>query len=520
MIGKDANTTISEEYHKAKLDGSNPELVQAVEELLAPTVSPTTQEEVVSSETQPAVSPAVSPAPAKKGKAKAFVAPAPIPVVEAVSQAVSPEPIVIADVQKDIKVSFAPENAVEVQKATREDTRGRKFTYDAAVTAQATDSNGTPIGLITKRSNEDGILSFTLKNTSGQNINKGKAYPTERDARMALAEQVNRVRAKAAPATVTAPAPKAKLTEEIKTDKQTAKEKTPEVDAVIEEDANAEGVLERSLDFLDNASKSIGKRLKTNANDALLGIPLSTLKLAIDAARVLVRAGVALRDAIARVSKDYNLAAKDVEESLKVVSEQAEKEAAAAMPMSADNVLYSDSDVLPKPEKKASNSSVAKLLQEVAANFWGGSIVTSETITPEQERLITNNGTEETIRAFESSGKNAADWYSKAIETAIAVAGVIHPELSSVEAASKIEAFAKEKDPVKAAQMALRMALAITSQNLNVDANTTYAEEQFNYFIKNGKFDPSKEYGAKAPAISSNLKLANLLNRQTWPQWS
>lgn len=647
-------------------------------------VEPTT----VSSETQPAVSPTVSPAPAKKRKAKAVVAPAPVvevtapaPVVEAVSPSVSPEPVVVApatataptaqpivitDILKDIKVSFAPENAIEVQKGTREDVSGRKFTYDAAITAQATDRNGTPIGLITKRSNEDGILSFTLKNTSGQNINKGKAYPTERDARMALAEQVNRVRAKAAaqpsatpaptptptapvvevvaPEPVVAPTPepvveeeegpelvtvkemkyntptftkenasyyeedskedsmgrertyissitvdaldgngdsigtitklideeknvsytaedeygyqikrgeefytlndvmsalaenvnkkrqkefqkekakeakakekaaaKARLAEERKAAKQAAKTKTPEVDAVIEEDANTEGVLERSLDFLEKISKDVDKSLKTNANDVLRAIPLSTLKLAVDAAKVLVRAGMALRDAIAKVAKDYNLAVKDVEEALKIVAERADKEAAAAMPMSADNVLYSNSDVLPKPETKISNSTVAKLIQDVAANFWGGSIVTSETITPEQERLITNNGTEETIRAFESSDKNAADWYSKAIETAIAVAGVIHPELASAEVASKIEAFAKEKDPVKAAQMALRMALAITSQNLNVDANTTYAEEQYDYYKKNGKFDPSREYGAKAPAISSNLKLANLL---------
>jgi len=602
-------------------------------------------------EAQPTVSPAVSPT----------VSPEPV-VVAPAAPTPTAQPIVIEDIQKDIKVSFAPENAIEVQKATREDTRGRKFTYDAAVTSQVTDKNGTPIGIMTKRVNEDGVLSFTIKNTKGQNINKGKAYPTERDARTALAEQVNRTQAKAAaqpspvvaptvpvvevaaPEPVVAPTPepvveeeegpelvtvkemksntptftrdnasyydesskedsmgrevtyissitvdaldvngdsigtitklidedknvsytaedvngyqikrgeefytlndvmsaladnvnkrrqkefqkekakeakakekaaaKARLAEERKAAKQAAKTKTPEIDAVIEEDANAEGVLERSLDFLDNISKGIDKNLKTNANDVLRAIPLSTLKLAVDAAKVLVRAGMALRDAIAKVAKDYNLAVKDVEEALKIVAERQDKEAAAAMPMSADNVLYSDSDVLPKPEKKISNSSVAKLLQEVAANFWGGSIVTSQTITPEQERLITNNGTEETIRAFESSGKNAADWYSKAIETAISVAGVIHPELSSAEAASKIEAFAKEKDPVKAAQMALRMALAITSQNLNVDQNTTYAEEQYDYYKKNGKFDASKEYGAKAPAISSNLQLANLL---------
>jgi len=181
------------------------------------------------------------------------------------------------------------------------------------------------------------------------------------------------------------------------------------------------------------------------------------------------------------------------------------------IPMSALNVLYDDSEKLPKPIKKTDNATVAKQIQEVAAEHWGGNIITSSNITAEQEASITKNGVNEAIKAYKASGKNAADWYSTAIDTAIAVAGVVHPELNSKEIASKVEAFGKEKDPVSAAQMTLRMALAITSQNLNVDANTKYAEEQFEHFKKNGKFDPSKEYGAKAPAISGNLELANLL---------
>ena len=36
---------LSEAYHKAKADGSNPELVKAVEDLLAPKVAPTTNTE-------------------------------------------------------------------------------------------------------------------------------------------------------------------------------------------------------------------------------------------------------------------------------------------------------------------------------------------------------------------------------------------------------------------------------------------------------------------------------------------
>jgi hypothetical protein len=139
----------------------------------------------VSSETQPAV----SPAPAKKGKAKPTS-------VEAVSPTVSPTPTAQPITITDIKVSFAPENAIEVQKGTREDTSGRKFTYDSAVTAQATDQNGVPIGIMTKRADGEGKLSFTVKDSQGRNINKGKAYPTERDARTALVEQVNKVREK------------------------------------------------------------------------------------------------------------------------------------------------------------------------------------------------------------------------------------------------------------------------------------------------------------------------------------
>lgn len=138
-------------------------------------------EVLVQPEVTPAVSPSVSPAP----EAATAVAPEP-----------TTEPITITD----IKINFAPENAIEVEKGTREDTTGRKFTYNAAVTSQANDQNGNPIGTMTKRSNEDGVLSFMVKDVNGRNINKGKSYPTERDARMALAEQVNRVRAKAAPA--------------------------------------------------------------------------------------------------------------------------------------------------------------------------------------------------------------------------------------------------------------------------------------------------------------------------------
>jgi hypothetical protein len=185
-------------------------------------------------------------------------------------------------------------------------------------------------------------------------------------------------------------------------------------------------------------------------------------------------------------------------------------EAQELMPMSAVRVLHNDSAELPKPTSKITNAKVAIALADAAQKYWGR-MITSTDITEEEKAEIIRNGTQEFIAALNASGKNAADWYSTAIDIAMEVAALIHPELSNIEAANKVPAFAAADNPVQAAQFAMRMALAITSQNINVKQNTKYAEEQFNILKQTGKFDSSKIYGTKALAIQSNLELANIL---------
>ena len=180
------------------------------------------------------------------------------------------------------------------------------------------------------------------------------------------------------------------------------------------------------------------------------------------------------------------------------------------MPMSAVDVLYRDSAVLPKPAKKIKNAEVATILADIAQRYWGFQL-NSENITPEIEQIIVANGVEEFISALRASGKNAADWYSTAIEVAMEVAGVIHPEITNAELARGIPAFSSAAAPDKAAQLVMRIALAVTSQNLNVNQNAGYAEEQYAIFRRTGKFDSSKIYGEKAESISGNLELANQL---------
>jgi hypothetical protein len=438
---------------------------------------------------------------------------------------------------------FTVENSQDVEYGSKTGENGREYEYIAKISVELiNDDNGESIGNLVKNIDEEGNVTWNGEYSYEELSEDG--FDTKAEAIKGLLDKYNKTQksefnkeakrqAKAAEkeaAKQTKAAEKAAAKEAAKEVKTPTAKKTkaaPAVAPVENEGPTAEDLspIESMLDLdmedddnmarvlraLEKADKALTKRSRTNANDALLGIPLTTIQIVIKAVKVLVKGGMLLRDAIKKVAAENNLSEQKVVDILNTKSLDILDKGKSEMPMSADNVLYDDSEVLPKPDKKVKNSAVAKLLQSVAANFWGGSIVTSNSITPEQEDVITKNGVREAIEAFEASGKNAADWYSKAIETAIAVAGVVHPELSSKEAASKVAAFAKEKDPSRAAQMALRMALAITSQNLNVDANTIYAEEQFEYFKKNGKFDPSKEYGAKAPAISSNLRLANLL---------
>lgn len=183
------------------------------------------------------------------------------------------------------------------------------------------------------------------------------------------------------------------------------------------------------------------------------------------------------------------------------------------IPMSAVNVLHNDSAVLPKPSKKRGNDSVAKDLEQAAIEHWGRKL-TSKDITEQEIQQIIDLGVDEFIAAFSASGKTASNWYSTAIEAAMAVAAVIHPEFTDAAAAAKAPGLQKYEDPVHAANLAMKLALAITSQNLSVELNTRFAEEQFDIFRNTGSFDYSKVYGEKAESISGNLNSANILLRQ------
>lgn len=281
-----------------------------------------------------------------------------------------------------------------------------------------------------------------------------------------------------------------------------------------------EGLLNPVTDPLDKPVAELNKIMREVGDKMDAGLKLQSYELRDDLPEFQTQAiddpadfaYYVVNDLAPQFPKEFQDRIKSAAKNIRTPQGQAMPDVVAGrakdMPMSALKVLHADSSTLPKPDKKTTNAKVALQLADAAEKHYGGKI-TSSNITPEIESDLIIVGSDEAEAALKASGKNAANWYSTAIQAALAVAGTIHRSLSDLNVAKQNKFFAKESDPVKAAQFALRIPLAITSQNMTVPLNARYANEQFDIFSKTGKFDPSKSYGEKAKSISGNLQLAN-----------
>jgi hypothetical protein len=97
----------------------------------------------------------------------------------------------------------------------------------------------------------------------------------------------------------------------------------------------------------------------------------------------------------------------------------------------------------------------------------------------------------EAVAAIKSAG-NAVEWYDETVAKTLRIMGLKYPELNS--------------DP--AARNAFLIAVAISSQTMNVEDNLRYASKQYDAFRNTGKF-PEVGTGKSAPAMGNNFALAN-----------
>ena len=112
---------------------------------------------------------------------------------------------------------------------------------------------------------------------------------------------------------------------------------------------------------------------------------------------------------------------------------------------------------------------------------------------PEDQDTLAKLMAAETLAAIRSSG-NALEWYDETIAKTLAMAAVKYPELGSD----------------KNAQMVFRVAMAITSQGLNVENNLKFTMRQYDAFRTAGRF-PEVGEGESGEAMVSNFKLINEL---------
>jgi len=105
----------------------------------------------------------------------------------------------------------------------------------------------------------------------------------------------------------------------------------------------------------------------------------------------------------------------------------------------------------------------------------------------------------EAVGAIRSAG-NAVEWYDETIAKTLRVMAVKYPELNTDASARN----------------AFLMAVAISSQTMNVEDNLRYASSQYEAFRQSQQF-PEAGTGKSAPAMAKNFALANRLLRDLGP---
>jgi hypothetical protein len=153
------------------------------------------------------------------------------------------------------------------------------------------------------------------------------------------------------------------------------------------------------------------------------------------------------------------------------------------------------------------NSAAARFLMESALQDLDGKAITES--TPENDEVLSDMMVSEALFALNREDVvTSCNWYTDAIDRMVVIASTIHPEIGSDDEASRHPSnLFKNRNE---ARTVLFAAMAITSQNINVQDNMKYALEQYRHFLTTGNFKP-KGYGANGAAIESNLARFNFI---------
>ena len=157
------------------------------------------------------------------------------------------------------------------------------------------------------------------------------------------------------------------------------------------------------------------------------------------------------------------------------------------------------------PPRLRNNAKASQHILAMSLRDLGGAPITG----PEpgtDERLARTLASEVVAAVNRTGGKSAMHWYTDSMSRAVAVAGLLHPEVVDDDAARAVPGagFACAED----ARTVLYCAMAITSQNVPVSENMGYALEQYRSYLSTGRFAP-KGYGIRGASVKGNLARFN-----------
>ncbi len=157
------------------------------------------------------------------------------------------------------------------------------------------------------------------------------------------------------------------------------------------------------------------------------------------------------------------------------------------------------------------NYAAARFLADRALHDLGG--ISLEGPSADGDEYLANMLTDEVVYVLSrQDAPSSLSWYTDALDRMVAVASLLHPEITDDSAA--VGHVSGRFKSAREARVVLFTAMALTSQNNAVFDNMRYALEQYRHFLENGCFSP-KVYGANGSAVFSNLQRFNFVLSRT-----
>ncbi len=154
-----------------------------------------------------------------------------------------------------------------------------------------------------------------------------------------------------------------------------------------------------------------------------------------------------------------------------------------------------------KQDEKLSVKESGKIFQKQAEKIYNGDRIVntpSKRPTAEQNESLSRMFAALAFAVNMKSKNSAIDWYTKSIDAAIQAVGKVHPEVL---------------DPSKPDRAALSMAIAVTSQGMEVERNAKIGLAVYEEWKTTGQF-PEFGEGKSTQAMQKNFRVANLVNNK------